>query len=257
MPRIALIVTSLVVLAGIAWAEEATIPLSWASAVEMQALLAGDLPEWQVRALGGAVELPEGVEWTEAVIEQNAIRAVGTEAGIAELRELLKGLDKPVPQIEIATTWIELSDPTVLGYTIAVDEERVEITPPQIALFTRMSAEEIAALKDNGTVLNEPRVTTMAGRPGQIAFETEIPDHGDVGTGLGCVAWVLPGGALSVQVDLWTYDQRPEAEEAETSLRVLVRVADSETILLTRVGEDGAILNPVYLLTARVVRDQN
>lgn len=65
----------------------------------------------------------------------------------------------------------------------------------------------------------------------------------------------MPGGAVSVQVNIWTYDHRPEAEEAETTLRALLRVADGETVLLARVGEDGAILNPVYLLTARVVED--
>ncbi len=256
MKRIALIVTCQVVLfAGIAWAEEATIRLTWVNAAEMQGLLQGVLPEWQVRAHGGAVEMPEGVERTELDMQKNAIRAVGTEQGIAELREMLKGLDKPVPQIEIATTWLELDDSSVLGYALAVDGEQVEIAAPQIAVFAHMSDEEIAALKDGGTVLSNPRVITMAGRPGQIAFETDTDNDGaeDVGTGLGCVAWALPGGAVSVQVDLWTYDRRPEAEEAETSLRAMLRVAEGETVLLARVGEDGAILNPVYLLTARVV----
>ena len=257
MKRIALIVTCLAVLvAGMAWADEATIPLSYANAAEMHGLLSGDLPGWQVRGHGGAVELPEGVERTEVDMQKNAIRVVGTEDGIAQLREMLKGLDKPVPQIEIATTWLELCDPSVLGQALVVDEEQVEISAPQIAVLTAMSDEEVAALKDGGTVLSEPRVTTWAGRPGQIAFETDTDDDGteDVGTGLGCVAWVLPGGGLSVQVDIWTYDHRPQAAEAETSLRAMLRVAEGETVLLARVGEDGAILNPVYLLSARVVR---
>jgi hypothetical protein len=256
MKRIALIVACFALMLAIsAGADEATIRFSHQNAATMQALLQGDLPEWQVRAFGGAVELPEGVEQIEAIMEQNAIRAVGTEEGIARLSDALKDLDKPVPQIEIVTTWLELNDPSVLGYALAVDEERVEIAAPEIAVFTDMSDEEIAALNDAGTVLSEPHIVTYAGRPGQMAFAQDTDDDGaeDVGQGLGCAAWVLPSGAVSVQVDFWSYDTRPEAQEAETSLRTMLRVADGETVLLARIGEDGAILNPVYLLTARVV----
>jgi len=258
MTRIAIIVTCLaIVLAVPASADEVTIPLSHTNAAEVCRLFTGELPEWQALAHGGQVDLPAGVEEIEPVMAENALRVAGTAEGIAELREMLELLDVPRKQIEIATRWIELHDPSVLGYALAVDEPDAHIALPRIAVFTDMSDEEVAALAEAGTVLSEPHVTVMGGMPGQIAFGIDTDNDGaqDVGTGLGLVAHVLLNDAISVQIDLWTYDRRPEAAEAETSLQVLLRIANGETVALARVGEDGAILNPVYLVTARVIRD--
>jgi len=260
MPRIALIVACLVILFAVPLdADEATIPLQHTSAAEIHSLLSGNLPEWHERAHGGQVDLPAGVEEIEPVMAENAIRVAGTAEGISELREMLELLDVPRKQIEIATRWIDLHDSSVLGHALAVDEpDGPKVAPPSIAVFPRMTDDEVAALAQAGTVLTEPHVTVMDGMPGQIAFETDTDDDGadDVGTGLGLVAHVLLNDAISVQIDLWTYDHRPQAEEAETSLRVLLRMADGETAALARVGEDGSILNPVYLLTPRVVADE-
>ena len=259
MKRIALIVTCLVaVLAGQASAAEITIPLRFENAGELHKLLTGELPEWRASAYEPTPGLPAGVEEIEVWAAENAIHATGTEAGIGALRELIAALDVPRAQIEVATIWLDLDDPSVLGQALAVDEPEAHIAPPQIAVFPRMTAEEAAALVAAGTVLNEPRIALMDGMPGQIRFEMDTDDDGadDVGTGLGCVARVLPDDLLSLQMDLWTYDRRAEADEPETSLRVLLRLAEGETVALARVGEDGAILNPVHLVTARIVRDR-
>ncbi len=259
MKRTALIVICLTVLLAVsASAAEITIPLRFENAGELHKLLTGELPEWRASAYQPAPGLPAGIEEIEAVPAENAIRATGTEQAIDELREMIALLDLPRPQIEVATMWLDLQDPSVLGFALAVDEPGgPTVALPQVAIFPRMTAEEVAALVETGTVLSEPHVTLMNGMPGQIAFETDTDDDGaaDVGTGLGCVARVLPGDLLSLQMDLWTYDHRAEAEESETSLRVLLRVAEGETVALARVGEGGAILNPVYLLTASVIRD--
>jgi len=254
MKRIALIATCLaIMLAMPAGADEATIPLSHANAATMQALLQGNLPDWQMRAHGGAVELPEGVERTEAVIQRNAIRVVGTEDGITQLRNMLKGLDTPRAQVEVATTWIELQDPGVLGYALAVDEPGHEIAPPQIAVFADMSDDEISALKDAGTIISEPRMILRNGFPGGMAFETKGEGELEALQSLGCVAQISPDDRIKLQIDLQHMDHRPQAEQKDISLQMMVRVADGETILVAAVGEDGAIRSPVYLLTARVV----
>jgi hypothetical protein len=254
MKRIALIVTCLALMLAIpSGADEATIRFSHQNAATMQALLQGDLPDWQVRAHGGPVELPEGIETTEAVMEQNAIRAVGTEAGIARLRETLEGLDKPIPQIEIATTWIDVQDPDLLPRAPVTGE----VTPPKIALLTRISEDEIAALKDGGTILNEPRTLLRSGFPGTIRFNVDANEDGrfEWQRSLGAVAQVNPDDTIGLMIDFRDMELRPEAPLRDTSLQVMVRVANEETILVAAVGEDGAIVNPVYLVTTRVIKD--
>ncbi len=260
MPRIALIATCLLILFAVpVGADEATIALSYTSAAEIHSLLTGNLPEWHERAHGGAVDLPAGVGEIEPVMAENAIRVAGTAEGTTEPREMMALLNRPRAQIEIATRWIELDDPSVLGSALAVDAPGgPRVAAPQIAVFPDMSEEEIGALVEAGTVLTQPHIVVMNGMPGTISFETDTDNDGaeDVGTGLGCVVRVLANDVVSVQVDLWTYDHRPQAEEPETSLQVLLRMADGETAALARVGEDGSILNPVYLLTPRVVADE-
>lgn len=155
----------------------------------------------------------------------------------------------------IETTWINLHEPSALPQPVANDD----IEAPPIMVLTDITEEEVTTLKAAGTVTTEPYLYLMNGRAGSAGhrFDAEDGRGPYAGGGAKCLATVLPGGDFSVQLDFWSYDRRAQAAEAETSLRALVRVADGETILLARVGEDGAILNPVYLLTARVVRDAN
>jgi len=153
----------------------------------------------------------------------------------------------------VETTWIDLHDTSVLPQPVATDD----IAAPSMMVLQDLPEEEIAALTQAGTVTTEPYVVMPNGRPGAAAHYFDADDDGkpEAEAGVNCLARVLPDGGFSVQVDFWSWDKRPQAPEAETSLRALLRVADGETILLARVGEDGTILNPVYLLTARAVGD--
>jgi hypothetical protein len=154
-------------------------------------------------------------------------------------------------QIAVETTWIDLHDTSVLPEPVVSDD----IGAPQTMLLTDMTDEEVATVAEAGTIVNEPAIILINGRPGASGFSADFDDDGkpDAESGVRAVASVLDSGDFSLQVDFWSYDERPQAPEAETSLRALLRVAEGETALLARVDKGGAILNPVYLLTARVI----
>lgn len=129
-------------------------------------------------------------------------------------------------KIEVRTQWIDLHVdlPLVLSS---------EVAPPHVVVSTAVSPQDTEALMADGTILAEPCVTAVELTPGTVASEDDIDNDGvnDVGKGLTVVAETHNYGTILLQVDFWSYDRRPEAPEAE----------------------DGAILNPLYLLTARVV----
>lgn len=247
MKRSALVVMGLVaVLVAPCLADEAKIPLSYANAAEIRALFGPDAP----KTADGPVTLPEGVEEIEAIMQENAIRAVGTEAGIAELREMLAVLDRPRPQVKVAMKLIDVHD----GDVIRAGAISAELGKPTLVLLTRMADEEIAGLTDAGTVINEPRITLASGRVGTWAFESEEGDARVAATAIALLAQVLADDAISLQLDLLYYDHRPQADQEDVSLQALVRVGEGETIGIAPVGADGQIVNPIWLLTARIVR---
>jgi hypothetical protein len=151
----------------------------------------------------------------------------------------------------VETTWIDLHDTSVLPQPMVSDD----MAAPRTMMLTDLSAEEVAALTEAGTMISEPAVILPNGRSGSAGHYLDADEdrRPEAEAGVKCFARVLPGGDFALQVDFWSYDNRPEAPEAETSLRTMLRVAEGETVLLARVGEDGAILNPLYLLRARVM----
>jgi hypothetical protein len=170
-------------------------------------------------------------------------------AGIAPADEVAN--ERTILVVE--TTWIDLHDTSLLPEPVVSND----MTAPRTMMLTDLSEEEVAALTEAGTVISEPAVILPNGRSGSAGHYLDSDDdrRPEAEAGVKCFAKVLPDGGFVLQVDFWSYDKRPEAPEAETSLRTMLRVAEGETVLLARVGEDGEILNPVYLLTARVVED--
>lgn len=143
------------------------------------------------------VALPQGVDNIIAIDAQNVLLVRGTDEGLDRIREIISVLDRPIPQVEIETRFVQITDsnldifglsftrlPTTTtttasnGTTVAGDPT-AGIT---IGYTSRQITANLAAAINSGRVkvVSAPRVTTFNNLTAQVVsintVTTQITD---------------------------------------------------------------------------------
>lgn len=143
----------------------------------------------QLPSGAGTVALPTGVDNLIAIDPQNILMIRGTDEGIEKIREIVRILDRPIPQVEIETQFVSVNHNSINSFGLLFSNARVNGTPtdpstnvtanPNGGIFNLsvvkgdLKATLNATINNGGgRVVNAPRVTTFNNLAAQLVSST-------------------------------------------------------------------------------------
>ncbi len=211
----------------------------------------GDAQRVRVAIRSGRVTLPEEVVLDDIVQPENAIHLRGPADALAEAAEQLQALDFSPVQLALETLVVYRADGPTLPRALVANG----MAMPSMLICQGMTEGEIEQLKNSADRKAGYSVLTRDGlvEAASVPIDTNGDGAGDIVAELKYVAY-LDGDRIAFQVNIATYDYRNGGGAEPETLSVMLRMANGETAALAHVGKDGAILDPVYLLTARALQ---
>jgi len=253
MKRVAAILICLIALTTVVAAQQdegVVVPLEHGDAAAVGSML-----------LGGEITLPDGLDDIELLPVQNALRLWGTDAAVAEVREILDIVDVPQRRVRITLRKLATDDPAALldGLVAASDG-------PADAPLSIVEPHVIGGLVDDGLarVVSERAVELANGEaamfvPMSTALEASDDPHLSVaGTPFAFECRIIPQINPDDSVKLWIrIDEALGAWQfGERPLEAMVRFESGRAVVLTERDGAGDLFRPIYVVTAQVMRDE-